>query len=95
MATDYYSNDAESSDAPEGGASEATPKDAAPQQDTALLPKSFFKDNELEVGAQCEVKIEHVYDDEVEVSYVKHSDSSKPEMDSAMAGMDEMASPEE
>lgn len=92
MATDYYSQDAESSDTPAGDVAESTPKDNAPEKDTALLPKSFFKSKELEVGSKCEVKIEHVFDDEVEVSYVAHKgDSETPEMDSAMAGMDEMA----
>lgn len=94
MATDYYSQDQESSDTPVGDAAESTPKENFPEQDTALLPKSFFKDKELEIGSECKVRVEHVYEDEVEVSYVKHDDSSKPEMESAMAGMDEMVSDE-
>lgn len=92
MATDYYSQDAESSDTPTGDVAESTPKDSAPEQNTALLPKSFFKAKELEIGNKCEVKIEHVFEDEIEVSYIAHKDESeKPEMDSAMAGIDEMA----
>jgi hypothetical protein len=48
--------------------------------DTALLPKAFFASKELEPGATCKVRVEHVYDDEVAVSYVAHEgdDASEP-----------------
>lgn len=52
---------------------------------TALLPKDFFGDKELAVGNECKVKIEKIYDDEVQVSYVPHEtqDEAAPE-ESAM-----------
>lgn len=45
--------------------------------ETALLPKSIFGQKDLHVGAECKVRIEHVYDDEVEVSYVPHEGDDK------------------
>lgn len=41
-------------------------------QETALLPKSMFQGKPLEPGTKCEIKIESVMGDEVEVSYVPH-----------------------
>ena len=40
--------------------------------ETALLPKSIFGDKTLEPGAECKIKVVQIYDDEVEVEYVKH-----------------------
>lgn len=40
--------------------------------ETALLPKSIFGDKSLEPGSECKFKIVQVYEDEVEVKYVKH-----------------------
>lgn len=94
METDYYSQDSESSDTPVGGAAEQTSTDNSPEKNTALLPKSFFKDKELEVGNECKVRIERVYDDDVEVSK-SGEEYKKPEMENAMDSMDEMASEEE
>lgn len=92
MASDYYSpSEDESSTAPEGDAAETTPGDDSPESNTALLPKSFFKDKELEVGKECKVRIEHVFEDEVEVSYVEHDDTSNSSMDDSMAGIDSLA----
>ncbi len=66
--------------------------------ETSLLPKSFFSGKELTVGSTCEVKIVHVYDDEVEVEYVpmdsEESGETKPDdesMEGAMGKMDAMA----
>lgn len=46
-------------------------------EETALLPKSFFKGKDIEPGSKCEIEIVHGYSDEVEVKYVKHDKDSK------------------
>ena len=67
---------------------------------TGLLPKSFFGDKSLEPGKVCKVEIEHVYEDEVSVRYIPHSEAkeddkepeepeetaAEPESEEAMAG---------
>ena len=70
--------------------------------ETALLPKSLFAGKDLTVGSECKVKIEHVFGDEVEVSYVPHDDEesgeTKPDnesMEGAMAKMDAMGTESE
>lgn len=88
METDYYSPE-DNHDAAVG-----TSEDAAPEAKTALLPKSFFPDKELEVGKECKVRVEQVYEDEVEVAYVKHDTEPKPEMDESMDRMDSLVEPE-
>lgn len=90
MADDYY-DETEASPAPEMEEGE----DETPEVETALLPKSIFEDKELKPGSECKFRIVHVYDDEVEVEYVKH-DKDKPEredsqMDMAVAEMESMA----
>jgi hypothetical protein len=42
------------------------------EQETALLPRSFFQGKDLEVGSKCKIKVEGIFDDEIEVSYVRH-----------------------
>jgi hypothetical protein len=71
---DDYMADAESpaEDQSEGGESTET--------QTALLSKDFFGSKPLEIGTECKVKIEKIYDDEVQVSYVPHgNDEAEPE----------------
>lgn len=46
-------------------------------ESTALLPKAFFSGKELTPGNECKVRIQKVYDDQVEVSYVPHSDTEE------------------
>jgi hypothetical protein len=41
---------------------------------TALLPIAFFEGKELEPGSTCTVKISRVLDDQVEVTYVPHTE---------------------
>lgn len=46
---------------------------------TALLPKSFFGDKDLEPGKTCKVEVVHIYEDEVEVKYVgEKGEKSEP-----------------
>lgn len=73
--TDYYQSGA----SPKEDDS-STPDKGDSMEDSALLPKSFFGSKELKVGSECKVKIEHLWEDEVEVSYVKH-DKDKDEED--------------
>lgn len=53
------------------------------EENTALLPKSFFPDGIAEVGKTCKVKIVHVYEDEIEVEYVnaKKDESAEAQID--------------
>lgn len=46
--------------------------DEGEENETSLLPKSFFRGKDLEIGKTCKVKIEGIYEDEVEISYVPH-----------------------
>lgn len=56
------------------------PEAAAAQADTSgeedqeagVLPRSFFMGKDLKPGAICEVKIERVMDNDVQVRYVPH-----------------------
>jgi hypothetical protein len=47
--------------------------------ETALLPKSIFGDKTLEPGAECKFKVVQIYEDEVEVEYVKHEKDGEDE----------------
>lgn len=65
------------------------------EEKTALLPKSFFPEKELEVGKTCKARIVHVYEDEVEVEYVSsESEEKKEEPSEVDAQIDEMAGSE-
>jgi hypothetical protein len=57
---------------------------------TALLDKSFFGQKDLEVGKVCKVRIVHIYEDEVEVAYVKHKEE-KEDQSEAESQIDSMA----
>lgn len=59
---------------------------------TALLPKSLFG-GEVKPGTICQVKIEHCYEDECEVSWVKEGAASKPKsnMEESEGALDKMA----
>jgi hypothetical protein len=52
------------------------------EQETALLPRSFFQGKDIEVGKKCEIKVEGIFDDEIEVSYVKSKKKGKDGKDS-------------
>lgn len=90
--SDYYTPEAED----DTRSSQPTPDDSGDADtQTALLPKSIFGNKDLEPGTECTIKIEHVYDDEVEVSYVSSDTNSKQtEMDHSMSSLDNMASNE-
>lgn len=94
---DYYSSDP-SSDGPGPNGGEPTDDQDDPSKsdkaegDGALVPKSLFGEEGPEVGSECKFRVVHVYDDEVEVEYVKDDDdkSKSPEMDKAEGGLDNM-----
>lgn len=46
-------------------------EDEADEQETALLPRSWFQGSDIEIGKKCKLKVEGVFEDEIEVSYVK------------------------
>jgi len=79
---DFYSDGSESS---EPATTETTTKPDAGEEHTALLPKSFFGSKELEPGKRCQVEIEKVYGDEVQVSYVPPTSKSEPPKETAPA----------
>jgi hypothetical protein len=73
-------------------------EDKTPETESALLPKSLFPGEPPAIGDVCQFKIEHVWEDEIEVSYVKEGeDEEKPRssMDTANDAFDQMASPEQ
>lgn len=68
------------------------------ETETAVLPKSFFQGKDLEIGKTCEIKVEGIFEDEIEVSYVRHkkedkSESKEDTMEGAMSRMDAMGGP--
>lgn len=106
MADDYGDDMAEESKVDSAtpstaqGDDEAPEKDHAPEEEkegdegaqTALVPKSLFG-AEVKPGTVCRVKIEHCYEDECEVSWVKDEAASKPAsaMEESEGALDKMA----
>ncbi len=75
-----------------GGEPAAAPEKAKDEgAATALLPKSFFPaDKPLEVGNECTVRIEKVFDDQVSVSY-SHSPEQPAEEEEEIAPEEPMS----
>lgn len=67
--------------ADESDSSEAPEKAREEESETALLPKSLFGDKDLKPGSRCSIEVVAVYDDEVEVKYVKHEENGSKEDD--------------
>lgn len=74
MADDYMS-DTDTAAAPEVD----TPTEETSDTKTSLLPIAFFQGKELEPGTECKVRIESVEDDQVQVSYVPHTEEESEE----------------
>jgi hypothetical protein len=85
MADDYYPDQG----GDQGAADQGDQTSDTPDAQTALLPKTIFGDKPLEVGSECTFKIEHVYNDEVEVSYVPHDEGQEEAPADAMSGMEQ------
>lgn len=71
-----------------------------PESETALLPKSLFPGEPPAIGDVCRFKVEHIWEDEIEVSFQKEGGDekgvgSKPRssMDTATDSFDQMAAP--
>lgn len=47
------------------------------ERETSILPLSFFQGKEVTPGKVCRIKVEHIYGDEVEVSYLPHEEKRK------------------
>ena len=52
-----------------------------------LVPKAFFG-GDVDPGHKCQVEVVHVYDDDVEIKYVKPGEEGKGEKESEMAQTD-------
>src|SRR5438105_633653 len=70
MAESYYP-DTESDAGPDAGSSDRSPKPDMGESETALLPRSMFGGKEPKPGEEYIFKVEHIYSDEIEVSYSK------------------------
>ena len=104
--SDYYGS-AGASPADSGAPPESSPdaekskpgEDKEPETETALLPKSLFPGEPPAIGDLCSFKVEHVWEDEIEVSYQKEGGDEKPgtksrsSMDTATDSFDKMAAP--
>lgn len=100
-----YSNPGDTEEAPETGTdTEETSEKEDTGEASALLPKSVLGGKEFKPGEEVVLKIVHVYEDEVEVSYasekpegeVEDEDEEEPmpnrsTMDESMSGMDKIA----
>jgi hypothetical protein len=69
MPDDFYQTEGRQKE-PDGSMEES-------DENTTLVPKSFFGGKDLEVGKKCEVEVVALYEDEVEVKYVKHKDKEE------------------
>jgi hypothetical protein len=96
--SDYYGADpAADAAAPPDPKSKTPDPKKEPEAETALLPKSLFPGEPPAVGDLCQFKIEHVWEDEIEVSYQKEgmekSSRGPSAMDTATDSFDQMAAP--
>jgi hypothetical protein len=104
MADDYYSAP-ESASASPGDVGDVKP--SKPQGDnedemegnTALVPKSIFGSKIPDVGQECRFKCQHIWENEVELSWEKDGDENGPSkgkrstMDDVDDTFDKMAEP--
>ena len=103
MADEYYSAPDTAPASDSGGAKPSKPQgeDAGDEMegDTALVPKSVFRGKIPDVGQECRFKAVHIWEDEVELSWVKDGEENKSAsgkrstMDTATDSFDKMASP--
>jgi hypothetical protein len=103
MTDEYYSAPDTAPASDSGGAKPSKPQveDAGDEMegDTALVPKSVFRGKIPDVGQDCTFHVEHIWEDEVELSWKKDEGESNPAsskrsaMDTATDSFDKMASP--
>jgi hypothetical protein len=89
-----YSTSTEPSESPDAG---EPAEDQKENETSALLPKSILAGKEFKVGDEVVLKIDAMYDDEIEVSYAtgkedKPKDEGESEMSKSMSAMDNYAS---
>lgn len=93
----YYGNGSDTPDEAGAQSPDSTQNSSEPTDNaqTALLPKEFFGDKELNVGDECKIKIVHIYEDEVEVEYEMDDkpDSEESTPSNAMSQIESMAQP--
>lgn len=77
-------------DEPDSNPMPSKEKSAETESENALLPKSFFQGKDLEPGKHCKVEVVRVFDDEVEVRYIRHDEKKKEMTDREPAEEDEM-----
>jgi hypothetical protein len=91
---DFYGADQPAESAAE---KPAKPDDEKPESETTLLPKSMFGGEVPEPGAICQFKVQHIWDKEVEVSWVPSEGKEEKMPHKAMDGVndsfDKMAEP--
>lgn len=73
---DYYDEGPDREGAPDADDQAQVQDESETETQTALLPKSFFLEKDLDPGVRCEVEIDRVLEDEVQVHYVPHDDLS-------------------
>jgi hypothetical protein len=95
MPKDYMAPDGDDADSPQAGDGE---KGESKSENTALLPKSLFAGQKLDVDSSITLKVCAIHGDEIEVCAEK-ADEDKPEepgqkssMDDAMGKIDTLAS---
>ena len=90
---DYYSNP---DDAEEESNDSPVDEKKSEEGETTLVPKSIFGSYECKVGDVKKFKVEHIYEDEVELSYVgKESKDEGPTMEKAQEELGMMAQEED
>jgi hypothetical protein len=87
----------------EGGSSSPnkSDQDHESESETALLPKSLFPGEPPAIGEVCQFRVEHIWEDEIEVSHVKEGEDQeksgaqpgRSQMDTATDSFDQMAGP--
>lgn len=95
--SDYYGEMDGGGDAPDKPMDKGK-DDETMEGETSMLPKSMFGGAEPNVGEEYIFKVEHIFENEVEVSYAKggeEKDEEKPKgkssMDDAVSGFDDIA----
>jgi hypothetical protein len=73
---DYYNDEATASQPPP--TDQATDK-ADDSGATALVPRDFLGEGGKQPGDRCEIEVVRVFDDQVEVKYVEHTEDSPVE----------------
>lgn len=80
MPDDYFGDEPATATAPRPPSPDQPPAESDREEEgerTALLPKSFFAPEDLEVGYRCTVEITAIHDEEVSVTYEGSAQASE------------------